>query len=170
MKAKRRTISDNWDTGEDLVLATSISNGEDLAPIVRVAFEMGWPEVLLQQLKTVMKKKEVEIEELCKTHYEEFIQAVDELRGVLVDAEELKSELYSDNFKLQEVGTALLGKVEELLELYSVKKSVIEAIKMGRSCLQVLDLCAKFNGHITDGQFYPALKTDREKLLTDHTC
>ena len=29
-------------------------------------------------------------------HYEEFIVAVDELRGVLVDAEELKSDLASD--------------------------------------------------------------------------
>ncbi|KAI4325607.1 hypothetical protein MLD38_030989 [Melastoma candidum] len=158
-KAKRRTISDYGDTGEDLALATSISNGKDLAPIVRLAFEMGRPEDLLQQLKIVMKKKEVEIEELCKTHYEEFIQAVDELRGVLVDAEELKSELSGDNFKLQEMGTALLVKVEELMELYSVKKNVTEAIKMCKSCLQVLDLCAKFNGHITDGQFYPALKT-----------
>ncbi|KAI4386587.1 hypothetical protein MLD38_004508 [Melastoma candidum] len=159
MKAKRRTTTDNGDTGEDLVLATSISNGEDLAPIVRLAFEMGRPEALLQQLKTVVKKKEVEIEELCKSHYEEFIQAVDELRGVLVDAEELKSELSSDNLKLQEVGTTLLVKVDELLEFYSVKQNVIETIKMCKNCLQVLDLCAKFNGHITDDQFYPALKT-----------
>ncbi|KAI6696951.1 hypothetical protein NL676_017070 [Syzygium grande] len=158
-KPKRRTATENGDAGEDLVLATLISNGEDLGPLVQHAFEMGRPESLLQQLKHVMKKKEVEIEELCKTHYEEFIQAVDELRGVLVDAEELKSELSSDNFKLQEVGSALLIKVEELLESYSIKKNVAEAIKMCKNCVQVLDLCAKFNGHFSKGQFYPALKT-----------
>ncbi|KAI4381568.1 hypothetical protein MLD38_007629 [Melastoma candidum] len=169
-KAKRRTTTDNGDTGEDLVLTTAISNGEDLGPIVRLAFEMGRPEALLQQLKNVVKKKEVEIEELCKSHYEEFIQAVDELRAVLVDAEELKSELSSDNLKLREVGAALLVKVDELLEFYSVKQNVIEAIKMSKNCLQVLDLCAKFNGHITDDQFYPALKTvdliEKNFLLT----
>ncbi|KAF8043703.1 hypothetical protein BT93_A1881 [Corymbia citriodora subsp. variegata] len=158
-KPKRRTVMENGDAGEDLVLATLIGNGEDLGPLVRHAFEMGRPESLLQQLKHVMKKKEVEIEELCKTHYEEFIQAVDELRGVLVDAEELKSELSSDNFKLQEVGSALLIKVEELLESYSIKKNVAEAIMMCKNCVQVLDLCAKFNGHFSKGQFYPALKT-----------
>ncbi|OWM88963.1 hypothetical protein CDL15_Pgr020917 [Punica granatum] len=158
-KAKRRNVAENGDASEDLVLATSISNGEDLGPIVRLAFEMGRPESLLQQLKTVMKKKEIEIEELCKTHYEEFILAVDELRGVLVDAEELKGELASDNFKLQEVGTALLAKVEELIEAYSIKRNVTEAIRTSKNCVQVLELCSKFNDHIAKGQFYPALKT-----------
>lgn len=145
--------------GEDLVLVTMIGNGEDLGPIVRHAFEMGRPEALLHQLKTVVKKKEVEIEELCKTHYEEFILAVDELRGVLVDAEELKGELSSDNFKLQEVGCALLIKLEELLESYSIKKNVTEAIKISKICVQVLNLCLKCNNHISEGRFYPALKT-----------
>ncbi|KAK4780918.1 hypothetical protein SAY87_017024 [Trapa incisa] len=158
LKAKRRNVTENGDTSEDLVLATAISNGEDLGPIVRLAFEMGRPESLLHQLKMVMKKKEVEIEELCKTHYEEFILAVDELRGVLVDAEELKGELSSDNFKMQEVGAALLAKVEELLEAYSVKGNVSEAIRSSKSCVQVLELCTKINGHISKGQFYPALK------------
>ncbi|KAK9289524.1 hypothetical protein L1049_007679 [Liquidambar formosana] len=158
-KPKRRNVTENGDAGEDLVLATSIGNGEDLGPIVRHAFEVGRPEALLHQLKNVVKKKEVEIEELCKTHYEEFILAVDELRGVLVDAEELKSELSSDNFKLQDVGSALLLKLEELLESYSIKRNVTEAIKMSKNCVQVLDLCVKCNNHISEGRFYPALKT-----------
>ncbi|KAJ7972070.1 Exocyst complex component [Quillaja saponaria] len=159
VKTKRRTVTENGDTGEDLVLATLIGNGDDLGPLVRHAFEMGRPEVLLHQLKNVVKKKEVEIEEICKTHYEEFILAVDELRGVLVDAEELKSDLSSDNFKLQEVGSALLVKLEELLVSYSIKKNVTEAIKMSRNCVEVLDLCVKCNNHISEGQFHPALKT-----------
>ncbi|KAL3841141.1 hypothetical protein ACJIZ3_025732 [Penstemon smallii] len=155
---KRRTVTENGDTGEDSVLATMISNWEDLGPMVRVSFETGKPEALLQQLKIVVKKKEVEIEELCKLHYEEFILAVDELRGVLVDAEELKGELASDNFRLQEVGSALLMKLEELLDSYSIKKNVTEAIKMSKICVQVLDLCVKCNTHISEGRFYPALK------------
>ncbi|XVF30029.1 hypothetical protein REPUB_Repub16aG0022000 [Reevesia pubescens] len=158
-KPKRRTVIDNGDTGEDLVLSTLIGNGDDLGPLVRHAFEMGRPEPLVNQLKHVVKKKEVEIEELCKTHYEEFILAVDELRGVLVDAEELKSDLASDNFKLQEVGSGLLVKLEELLESYSIKKNVTEAIKMSKICIEVLELCVKCNNHLSEGQFYPALKT-----------
>ncbi|XP_052173706.1 exocyst complex component SEC15A [Diospyros lotus] len=158
-KPKRRAVTENGDAAEDLVLATLIGNGEDLGPMVKHAFEMGRPEALLQQLKFVVKKKETEIEELCKLHYEEFIRAVDELRGVLVDAEELKSELASNNFRLQEVGSALLHKLEELLESYSIKKNITEAIKMSKNCVQALDLCVKCNKHITEGRFYPALKT-----------
>ncbi|KAJ4979840.1 hypothetical protein NE237_010620 [Protea cynaroides] len=158
MQAKtKRTVTENGDGGEDSVLATSIGNGEDLGPIVRHAFEMGRPEALLHQLKNVLKNKEVEIEELCKLHYEEFIQAVDELRGLLVNAEELKSELSSDNFRLQEVGSQLLSKLEELLESYSIKKNVTEAIKMSEVCVQVLELCVKCNTHVTEGRFYPTL-------------
>lgn len=158
-KTKRRAVTENGDTAnEDSVLATLIANGEDLGPMVRLAFETGKPEALLNQLKLAVKKKEVEIEELCKLHYEEFISAVDELRGVLVDAEELKSELASDNFRLQEVGSALLLKVEELLESYSIKKNVTEAIKMSKICVQVLELCVKCNEHISEARFYPALK------------
>lgn len=157
-KTKRRIATENGDAGEDSVLVTLIGNGEDLGPMVRHSFEMGRPETLMHQLKNVVKKKEVEIEELCKIHYEEFILAVDELRGVLVDAEELKSELANDNFRLQEVGSVLLLKLEELLDSYTIKKNVTEAVKMARNCVEVLDLCAKCNNHISEGRFYPALK------------
>ncbi|XP_027356508.1 exocyst complex component SEC15A-like [Abrus precatorius] len=159
VKTKRRVDVDNGDEGEDLVLATLVANGDDISPLVRHAFEMGRPQGLLRQLNYVVKKKEAEIEDMCKTHYEEFIVAVDELRGVLVDAEELKSDLQSDNFKLQQVGSTLLVKLEELLESYTVKKNVTEAIKMSKNCIKVLELCVKCNNHISEGQFYPALKT-----------
>lgn len=159
MNAKPKRRTENGDAGEDLVLATLTGNGEDLGTMVKHAFELGKSEALLQQLKIVVKKKEVEIEELCKLHYDEFIFTVDELRGVVVDAEELKSELGSDNFRLQEVGNALLLKLDELLESYSIKKNVTEATKMSSNCVLVLDLCVKCNNHISEGRFYPALKT-----------
>lgn len=158
MKSRNVNVTENGDSVEDSILMTLIGNGEDLAPMVRHSFEMGKPETLLHQLKHVVKKKEVEIEELCKLHYEEFIVAVDELRGVLVDAEELKSELASDNFRLQEIGSALLSRLEDLLESYSIKKNVTEAVKMSRVCVEVLDLCIKCNKYVSEGQFYPALK------------
>ncbi|ERN20311.1 hypothetical protein AMTRI_Chr06g178060 [Amborella trichopoda] len=158
-KPKRKTVTENGDGGDELALATAIGNGEDLAPIVRQAFEFGKPDALLLQLKSFVKKKEVEIEDLCKLHYEEFIRAVDELRGVLVDADELKNGLSSENYRLQEVGTSLLAKLEALLDAYSVKKNVTEAMRLSKFCVQVADLAAKCNKHIASNNFYPALKT-----------
>ncbi|XP_068662529.1 exocyst complex component SEC15A [Aristolochia californica] len=160
-KPKRRNAAENGEGigGDELVLFTSIGNGEDLGPLVRHAFEVGKPETLLHQLKNVVKKKEVEIEDLCKLHYEDFIVAVDELRGVLVDADEIKNALQSENFRLQEVGSSLLLKLEELIESYSIKKNITEAIQMSKVCFRIVNLCVKCNHHISEGKFYPALKT-----------
>ncbi|PKU87711.1 exocyst complex component SEC15A [Dendrobium catenatum] len=158
---KRRTAAESGEGGGgiDPGLSTLIGNGEDLGPIVRHAFEVGKAEALLHQLRSIVKKKEVEIEELCKLHYEDFILAVDELRGVLVDADELKSMLANENLRLQEVASSLLLKLEELLELYSIKKNVTEALRKLKTCVQVSVLCHKCNKHISDGKFVPALKT-----------
>ncbi|CAI9779555.1 unnamed protein product [Fraxinus pennsylvanica] len=157
-KMKMRPAVENGEAGEDFVLSIMVSNGEDFGPMVQLVFETGKLETLMQHLKNVVRKKEVEIEELCKLHYEDFILAVDEIRGVLVDAEELKSELASENFRLQEVGSALLLKLEELLESYLIKKDVTKAIKMLKNCAFALDLCLKCNNHISEGWFYLALK------------
>ncbi|KAE8677358.1 Exocyst complex component SEC15A [Hibiscus syriacus] len=160
-KPKRRGTMENGDAGEDSVVATMIGNGDDLGPLVRRAFEMGRPEALAHQLKHVVKKKEVEIEELCKTHCDDFILAVDELRGVLVDAEELKSDLSSDNFKLQEIGGALLEKLEELVESFSIKKNLTEAIKNPRF---VLRSSAKDIGQTAIGHAASLRQRDEEML------
>ncbi|XP_042463534.1 exocyst complex component SEC15A-like [Zingiber officinale] len=156
--AKKRTVTENGDGGIDLVLARSIGNGEDLRRIVQYAFELGKPDALLLQLRNVVKKKEVEIEELCKLHYEEFILAVDELRSVLVDTDALKSSLSSDNLKLQDVASALLLKLDELLELYSIKKNITKAMQIMRVCVHVLKLCLQCNMHISNNRLYPAVK------------
>ncbi|XP_020091924.1 exocyst complex component SEC15A-like [Ananas comosus] len=158
-QSKKRTVVENGDGGIDMALAASIANSEDLGPIIRHTFETGKPEALLHHLRNIVKKKEVEIEELCKLHYEEFILAVDELRGVLVDADELKGMLSTENFRLQEVASDLLLKIEELLELYSIKKNVTEATQTLKICIQVSNLCITCNRHVSEGRFYPALKT-----------
>ncbi|CAA7388756.1 unnamed protein product [Spirodela intermedia] len=160
-KQKKRPAVVNGDGGIDGVLATAIRNGEDLCPIVRHAFEVGKPEVLVNQLRSIVKKKEVEIEELCKVHYEEFILAVDELRGVLLDADELKNALSGENSQLQDVASSLLSKLEELLAIYSINKNVAEAIQMLKFCGQVLNLCSKCNTYIAEANFHPLVKTLR---------
>lgn len=154
----RVSTGEKGDGVVDATLATSIRNGEDLSPFVRQAFEIGKPEALLQQLRYTVKKKEVEIEELCKLHYEEFIIAVDELRGVIVDSDELKITLACENIELQEVASSLLHKLEEFLECYSIKKNVGEALQILKICVRILNLCSKCNAHIAERQFHPALK------------
>lgn len=161
---KKRTIVDSGDGGLGLGIAAFIANGEDLGPIIRHSFESGKPEALMQNLRSIVKKKEVEIEELCRLHYEDFIVAVDELRGVLVDAEELKGMLSGENSHLQEASTALLFKLDELLEIYSVKKNVGKAITTLKICVKVFSLCMTCNNYIAEAKFHPALKIQKGYL------
>ncbi|KAF8722817.1 hypothetical protein HU200_021945 [Digitaria exilis] len=158
-QTKKRGAAENGDGGIGLGLAAFIANNEDLGPIVRHAFESGKPEALLHSLRNVVKMKEVEIEEICRLHYEEFILAVDELRGVLVDADELKGTLSDENLRLQDVASALLLKLDELLELYSVNRNVGESLATLKICLQVTSLCKKCNRDIAESKLHPALKT-----------
>eukprot|EP00268_Persea_americana_P011315 TRINITY_DN1478_c0_g1_i4.p1 TRINITY_DN1478_c0_g1~~TRINITY_DN1478_c0_g1_i4.p1 ORF type:complete len:792 (-),score=169.72 TRINITY_DN1478_c0_g1_i4:784-3159(-) len=155
----KKTVTENGNGGEKTELDTSLENQENLGPIIRHAFEVGNPETLLHQLKNITKNKEVEIEELCKLHYEDFIATVDKLRGILLDADELKRTLSSENSRLQDVGSSLLLILDELLELHLMKRNVTEAIQMSRICLQVANLCIKCNQHVSNSQFYPALDT-----------
>ena len=90
---KKRTIVESGDGGLGLGLAAFITNGVDLGPIICYSFESRKPEALMHNLRSIVKKKQVEIEELCRLHYEDFIVAIDKLHGVLVDTEELKSNV-----------------------------------------------------------------------------
>ncbi|KAI7978972.1 Exocyst complex component SEC15A [Camellia lanceoleosa] len=72
-KPKRRTVKENGDTGEDLVLATLIGNGEDWGPMVKHAFEMGRPKHYFTNLKYSVKALRMLIEEripIIKSHIE----------------------------------------------------------------------------------------------------
>ena len=158
-QTKKRGAAENGDGGIGLGLAAFIANNEDLGPIVRHAFESGKPEALLHSLSNIVKMKEVEIEEICRLHYEEFILAVDELRAVLVDADDLKGTLSDENLQLQEVASALLLKLDELLELYSVNRSVGEALATLKICLKVTSLCKICNRDIAQARLHSALKT-----------
>ena len=97
----------------------------------------------LPQLRAFVRKKELEIEELCKVHYEEFIHAVDGLQHVLVVADDLKHGLNMQNVEMQEVGNVLLRKLEDLIESHGVKSNLGEAIEKLKLCKHVVDLCIK---------------------------
>ncbi|KAI5442814.1 hypothetical protein KIW84_011732 [Lathyrus oleraceus] len=88
---------------------------------------------------------------------------VDELRGVLFDAEELKSQLHGENFKLQQVDSALLVKLEELLQCYSVKKNVAEAVNMSKNYVQIRS-SARNIGQTTIGRTATVCQKDEEML------
>lgn len=158
-KARRRVAPVENGDEENLAVAAAIGNGEDLGPLIRRVFEVGKPESLLHQLRYFARKKEVEIEDVCKLHYQDFIHAVDELRGLLTDADTLKNSLSAVNSELLEVGNPLLAKLEEYIEAEGVKKNISEAMQGMQLCAKVMELCTKANRHVVENNYYMALKS-----------
>ncbi|KAH7664679.1 Heat shock protein 70 family protein [Dioscorea alata] len=61
----------------------------------------------LQTQKKLKMVPLIVIEALRKFHYQDFIHAMDELRGVLVDTDDLKDKLFGENHCIQDVAISL---------------------------------------------------------------
>ncbi|CAA0825485.1 Exocyst complex component SEC15B [Striga hermonthica] len=161
-KSRRKIVpAENGDTADkqdQLLLSAAICNGEDLGPFVRKAFASGKPETLLHHLKHFTKSKESEIEDVCRAHYQDFIQAVDDLRSLLSDADSLKSSLSNSNSKLQSVAVPLLTSLDAFVEAKNKCSNIALAIDSLSTCVQLMELCSRANSHLTRDNFYMALK------------
>ncbi|CAK9170705.1 unnamed protein product [Ilex paraguariensis] len=149
---------DSADKLDQLLLSSAICNGEDLGPFVRKAFAAGHPETLLNHLRHFSRSKESEIEEVCKAHYQDFIMAVDDLRSLLSDVESLKSSLSNSNTQLQAVAVPLLTSLDSFVEARNKCQNITLAIDSLRTCIQLMELCSRANFHLSQNNFYMALK------------
>ncbi|KAJ8749624.1 hypothetical protein K2173_026273 [Erythroxylum novogranatense] len=153
-----RELDNSADKQEQLLLSTTICDDGDLGPFIRKAFAGGRPETLLQNLRHFARSKESEIEEVCKAHYQDFILAVDDLRSLLSDVDSLKSALSESNSKLQSVAGPLLASLDAYLEAQTVSQNVHLALSQVATCIKLIELCSRANGHFSSGNFYMALK------------
>lgn len=149
---------DSADKLDQLLLSSAICNGEDIGPFIRKAFVSGKPETLLHHLRQFARSKESEIEEVCKAHYQDFILAVDDLRSLLSDVDSLKSALGDSNSQLQSVGGPLLWSLDAFVEARNVSENVNLALDSVGTCVRLMDLCSRSNHHLSNGNFYMALK------------
>ncbi|CAA6654308.1 unnamed protein product [Spirodela intermedia] len=124
-------------------VSSAICNGEDLGPFVRKAFATGKPETLLSALRHFTRAKELEIEDVCRDHYQDFIRAVDDLRSLLSDADSLKSSLSDSNILLQAVGGPLLSSLDAYVEARSQARNISLALRSARLCVDELYLALR---------------------------
>lgn len=162
-KMRRKVVpavenGDSADKLDQLLLSAAICNGEDVGPFVRKAFASGKPETVLHHLRHFARSKESEIEDVCRAHYEDFITAVDDLRSLLSDVDSLKSSLSNSNSQLQSVAVPLLTTLDSFVEARNKCKNIALAIQSLRTCVQLVELCSRANRHLSENNFYMALK------------
>ncbi|KAL6205003.1 hypothetical protein ACLB2K_022269 [Fragaria x ananassa] len=88
--------------------------------------------------------------------YQDFIQAIDELRSPVSDVDTLKSSLSESNAKLQAVGLPLLKSLDAFVEAQNVCRNVNLALQSVRSYVRLMELCSQSNYHLSRGNFYMA--------------
>lgn len=85
-------------------------------PFICKAFTSSKLETLHHHLCHFAQLKELEIEEVCKAHCQDFILAVNNLRSLLSKVDSLKSSLSDFNSRLQHVTCLLLLPLNAFVE------------------------------------------------------
>lgn len=142
-------------------------NVEQLGPIIKSIYDTGRQEAFLEQLATFVRKKEGEIERMCNSNYQEFVQSVDQLLKVRQETVNLKNKIIDLNYDVQKSGKKVAAKKKELIQTRKIQKNIDEAVETLQLCLHVLDMANRVNYLVEEQKYYSALRT-LEELQTVH--
>lgn len=100
---------------QQLVLVSDATNDaenlEHLGPTMKEVYRNNKMKSFLDQLSAFIRRKEMEIEKMCNSNYQEFVQSVDRLLKVRQGTVDLKDKIHTLNTDLQRAGTELTAKV-----------------------------------------------------------
>ncbi|CAG8597920.1 13973_t:CDS:10 [Funneliformis caledonium] len=142
-------------------------NLEQLGPIIKTIYDTGRQEAFLEQLAIFVRRKDSEIERMCNSNYQEFIQSVDQLLKVRQGTVNLKNKIIDLNYDVQNSGKKVASKKKELIQTRRIQKNIDDAVDTLQSCLHVLDMANRVNYLVEERKYYSALRT-LEELQTIH--
>ncbi|KAI8994924.1 exocyst complex subunit Sec15-like-domain-containing protein [Pilobolus umbonatus] len=148
--------------GIDLTFSATLDDSENLeqlGPVIKNITATGKQTAFLDSLDALIRKKDGEIERMCNAHYQEFVQAVDQLLKVRKGSVELKTKLVEVNQTLQYRGSRWAEKKRELNNARKVQQNVDDAIEALQTSLVILDSANKVNEQLSEASYYAALKT-----------
>eukprot|EP00741_Cyanophora_paradoxa_P012381 tig00020610_g11962.t1 len=143
---------------EELAILQSLVESDEPGPALKAVFERGVHDTFLEVLNAYIAKKDTEIQELCNSHYQEFIRSVDDLSTARKDVRNLKRAVVDLDQQLQESGRALLKQSEALLEGRKIKRNLAAAIGGLQEWHAALALLARAAEHARASKPYLALR------------
>jgi ClpP class serine protease len=100
---------------QQLVLVSDATNDaenlEHLGPTMKDVYRNNKMKPFLDQLGMFIRRKEMEIEKMCNSNYQEFVQSVDRLLKVRQGTVDLKDKIHTLNTDVQLAGKELTAKV-----------------------------------------------------------
>ncbi|KAK3812105.1 MAG: exocyst complex subunit Sec15-like-domain-containing protein [Benniella sp.] len=147
---------------QQLVLVSDATNDaenlEHLGPTMKEVYRNNKMKPFLDQLSSFIRRKEMEIEKMCNSNYQEFVQSVDRLLKVRQGTVDLKDKIHTLNTDLQRAGTELTAKKRELIESKKILENIATATETLRTCVHFLDLANRVNVQVENRKYYSALR------------
>ncbi|GJJ72836.1 exocyst complex component 6 [Entomortierella parvispora] len=147
---------------QQLVLVSDATNDaenlEHLGPTIKDVYRNDKMKPFLDQLGAFIRRKEIEIEKMCNSNYQEFVQSVDRLLKVRQGTVDLKNKIHTLNTDVQLAGTELTAKKRELIESKKILENIATATETLKTCIHFLDLANRVNVQVENRKYYSALR------------
>ena len=144
----------------DALLNELASGSSEQVPVcLRTALERGWNEELPTYIDAAEAAKREDVSHICKRHYDEFLESVQDLLSVSGDADALLGTAQALSNGLDATGAAALEKIQALAQLRHAQKNLSAASQTVDECLKILRMLDHADAAIESGRYYPALTT-----------
>ena len=141
------------------MLSSSDSDFFDLLiPAIKDASKEGRGHRLVQSLSHYSEQREAEIERMCNTNHQDFVNSVDELLHVREGTVTLTSEVLGLNQAIQSSTEKLAHQKKALVESRGVRQNIDEATQALKDCLEVLRLANQVHDLLGRKSHYAALR------------
>ncbi|KAF9976649.1 hypothetical protein BGZ73_008120 [Actinomortierella ambigua] len=147
---------------QQLVLVSDATNDaenlEHLGPTMKDVYRNNKMKPFLDQLSLFIQRKEMEIERMCNSNYQDFVQSVDRLLSVRQGTVDLKNKINVLNTDVQQAGISLAKKKRELIESKKILENIAAATETLKTCVHFLDLANRVNVQVENRKYYSALR------------
>jgi exocyst complex component 6 len=125
---------------------------------LRNVYENKQKEEFMKRIEEKIKHYDVEIEKLCNTNYESFVNTFNELLSVREDTATLKNHLVENNERIQKLGKNLIVKVEELVQETKKQNNILLSIESLNKYMPIFNIYRQLKVQMQEKKYYPSLK------------
>ncbi len=112
----------------------------------------------MESLSQFSEDREAEIERMCNTNHQEFVNSVNQLLGVRQGTVKLTSEILALNQSIQSSTEKLAQQKRTLVDSRGVRQNIDEASQALKDCLEVLRLANHVHDLLAKKNHYAALR------------
>lgn len=141
-----------------ILSSTDVDYIDQLIPLLKNATSHHQVQPLLKALNRVSADRDAEIERICNTNHQDFINSVNQLQNVREGTVALTSEIMALSKSIEASTDKLAEQKRALVESRSVRQNIDDATQALKDCLEVLRLANQVHDLLGKKAHYAALR------------